>query len=522
MNNTVDPDSSATSVPTARWRRWGRRLLVTGLWGFVSLLLLFALAWQWMNWSGTRRLAAAKAQLEAAGETLDIRDLFQSLPDPPPDELNFCAVPALKDLALSVKDDDNSSGFGRKHERLLQLALPWEIAGRHRPALPEIGQALDADVWLEWLGIEPDPNETTAARLLRALEKDTELEEELAAALDRPLAQWTPAWKEREFSELPWEFDLRYYTAAWVACQYWSLRSVTAMQAGDVATAHRCARIVLRMAEAMSQEPLLLSWLYATTFSGDITNAVWEICKEQAGSVEDFARLETNLARLDYRRSSLTAYRTEMCIADRVIEWIKINGGEHLRIINSKLPLGYQWYHRAPAGWLDANSASVIEFFFNNCIIPLRDENQTFDQCGIQFERGLEKLSDRPWSSDAITLLWNPALTSNRKVLYRRKTVYSKSRVDMALLACALERHALQHGEYPESLDALHFSGGQPAPTDPISGTAYRYQRTDNGRYRLWSLGQDGKDDNGQSNLNPPISKPTHHWYLGDWVWEYP
>jgi hypothetical protein len=78
-------------------------------------------------------------------------------------------------------------------------------------------------------------------------------------------------------------------------------------------------------------------------------------------------------------------------------------------------------------------------------------------------------------------------------------------------LACALERYRLAHGQYPESLDALAPRWVAKVPADVIVGQPMRYHRTPDGRFVLWSVGWNGRDDGGAGSEG--LSDP-------DWVWE--
>ena len=94
----------------------------------------------------------------------------------------------------------------------------------------------------------------------------------------------------------------------------------------------------------------------------------------------------------------------------------------------------------------------------------------------------------------------------------------------LAIAACALERHWLAHGSYPESLAALAPEFAMPVPLDPMSGQPFRYERTVDGRFRLWSVGWNGKDDGGTVALTgTPASKSRNiNFEQGDWVWPVP
>ncbi len=70
--------------------------------------------------------------------------------------------------------------------------------------------------------------------------------------------------------------------------------------------------------------------------------------------------------------------------------------------------------------------------------------------------------------------------------------------VRLARTGLALAAYRQDHGRFPESLDALAPRYVRSVPIDPFSDTAFKYRRVDKG-YLLYSVGENGKDDNGQS-----------------------
>jgi hypothetical protein len=101
------------------------------------------------------------------------------------------------------------------------------------------------------------------------------------------------------------------------------------------------------------------------------------------------------------------------------------------------------------------------------------------------------------------------------------KAAACQTALDHAALACAIERYQLARGEYPGSLALLVPEFIDVEPTDVITGKPYRYMRTENGRYKLWSVGWNQTDENGElawNKQNPQQTDPTR----GDWVWQYP
>jgi len=99
-----------------------------------------------------------------------------------------------------------------------------------------------------------------------------------------------------------------------------------------------------------------------------------------------------------------------------------------------------------------------------------------------------------------------PNLTRAFQTLGRNQTS-----VDEAQIACTLERCRLAHGEYPEKLDALAPQFIEKIPNDIINGQPLHYRRTADGKFMLYSVGWNEKDDSGVAS--DEISQ-------GDWVWK--
>jgi hypothetical protein len=96
------------------------------------------------------------------------------------------------------------------------------------------------------------------------------------------------------------------------------------------------------------------------------------------------------------------------------------------------------------------------------------------------------------------------------------KAAVGQTVADEAVLACALERYRLANGQFPDKLDALVPSFVSQLPHDPITGEPYKYRHTDEGRFVLYSVGWNEKDDGGIPGRTDFDDKE------GDWVWQYP
>jgi hypothetical protein len=90
------------------------------------------------------------------------------------------------------------------------------------------------------------------------------------------------------------------------------------------------------------------------------------------------------------------------------------------------------------------------------------------------------------------------------------ETARLQAHVDLARAAIALELYRMEHGEYPETLDAVRPFFPKGMPLDIATMSALCYQRKEDGSFSLWSVGWDGKDDKGMAEKSPS---------MGDWVW---
>jgi hypothetical protein len=159
-----------------------------------------------------------------------------------------------------------------------------------------------------------------------------------------------------------------------------------------------------------------------------------------------------------------------------------------------------------PRGWIYQNMCAValrdqliIDSFElpNNQVLP-REVDDTMKEIETTFSG----FSPHTWLAAIVT----PNFAKAIRVMARNQTL-----VNEAFLACGLERYRLAHGQYPDSLDALVPQFAAKLPHDIIGGQPIKYHRTADGRFVLYSVGWNGKDDSGVAGKSVEE---------GDWVWE--
>jgi hypothetical protein len=176
----------------------------------------------------------------------------------------------------------------------------------------------------------------------------------------------------------------------------------------------------------------------------------------------------------------------------------------------------YVLYTFAPRGWVYQNMTAFAQLEQ----IPIETFNLASNVVSLanleKFNNALGKIarSPSPFSFLAATAAGNYIKAT--QVLLFRQTLVNES-----LIVCALERYHLAHDEYPETLDALAPQFIEKVPHDFIGGQPLKYHRTDDGKFILYSVGWNEKDDSGNPGSNKGGST---QWDVEDpdWVWKYP
>ena len=102
-------------------------------------------------------------------------------------------------------------------------------------------------------------------------------------------------------------------------------------------------------------------------------------------------------------------------------------------------------------------------------------------------------------SADALLALLAPAIVQVQTAEDR-----GTARRRLLVIGCALAVYRAEQGEYPASLDALTPGLLEKVPLDPFGDGPLIYRRTEEGGYRLYSVGENLKDDGGATYESEP------------------
>ena len=159
----------------------------------------------------------------------------------------------------------------------------------------------------------------------------------------------------------------------------------------------------------------------------------------------------------------------------------------------------------APAGWVRQNQASVVQDLLRiaDCYDPGK---RRFDLKELaELERELTNRRATPYTFLSLRIARN-CLAALKSAAYRQ------TRIDQALIVCALERYRLKHHQYPVELEEISPRVLAIRPRDVFGGREFVYRRKSPNDFLLYAVGSNGVDDGGQ-----PCD--TKHPETGDWVW---
>ena len=481
------------------------------LWTLVSLVTLYFLLIALENWTGARALAAARARIEAAGETLDFKRL---LPAPIPDSVNFCALEAL----AGITDP--------KHQPAEALtALDW---GKHHPkaktplpisSIPH-GKPADLKPWLAYLAeIAVAKADATPFDAMRALDEAFPLLKTFSdAAPTRTSALFTPPFGEGQQGG-PLAIQLPHYALIRPLAKALAFRAQLAVAAGDAAGSIHSIQACLRLVEAAFAEPVMIGLLVGESMHLPAQEAVWSLLHARLATDAQLAELQRDLARLDHHAAALQAMRGELAaITETLLSSPDVFG----LVMNaegapSQGLAGRMRRLLLPAGFIDHSAANIINVEYEHLVAPLKTGSTSAALDAVE-RVGPILMEKRGWTNPH-WILASIAVPATPNIL--RSVCFNDSINRQALIALAIERHRLATGQLPATLEALVPVYLKAVPQDLMNDQPMRY-RVDNNAYSLWSVGSDHEDNHGQL----PNKEQAHgQWradYKGDWVWHLP
>ena len=516
----ASPESPEASAPWPRLgllRRSAWGLLYRSVVGLVTPMLLFHAientrgAWAWRQ---------MRAEMKAKGECIEMACI---IPPPARDEENFYATPFWQQFNHK-KVTDAQGRTTTQWEQTTPFAYTTNFVLPQEPETVKrtVGVAKEPTdgriklaAWAAHLrfvttntgkakyggphlvfplpAVPGDP----AKDVLFALSKFDATLAEFAAAAPHPRNRY-PTHYEDGFNAL-----LPNLAALKSSVQICKLRAVARLAAGDSAGAAADTLLAFRLGESVREEPLLISQLVRFACDSIALHALWEGMADHRWDEEQLAGFQKLLDQRDHAAGIVRALEGERAFGNEAMEWMLRQRGRGLATLEQlgsgdaagqSNPLGLALV--VPSGWFRQNQVGLLRGYqeiINHARSYMAPTNRTF---ALNVDSASDDIVMRigvntsPFNMLAKMLL--PALSKAIDKANR-----AQATAGLAVVACALERHRLAHGTFPSSLAELVPAYLPAVPADWMGGQPLHYERTDNGWFRLWSIGGNGKDDGG-------------------------
>ncbi len=491
-----------------------RRVLLV----LASLLTLIALFYAVEGLRGMRVWRKTQAALEAKGEHLDWKSLA---PPPVPDAENFALTPLFAPLFDRVPIPNAKPGEVRHkprdqaaHDRLTNL----KFSGNNPPSPGSwrLAQTNNLAAWqTHYRGLTDFPTAPVAGQpgedVLLALSKFDPEMTELRAAARRPHARFPLRYEDNFAMPIPHLSVLRRFS------QIAALQATAHLSLGKTDAALEEIRLGFRLADTVATEPVLISGLVQIAIIEHNLQPVWEGLARREWPEAQLRELDKLLAARDLLAAYPRAIRGEQAFCIGGIDLLRDNPQLAASAYGElSSPAWTAILSLAPSGWLDQNKAFTVNFHqeFSLPMIDLEKRRFRFDIYQRATAAEAELHTRHPYRILGGMLL--PAVVN-----VGQKYAQSQTALDLARVACALERHRLKHGAFPETTAALIPDFLAQLPHDLMSGEPLHYRRTADGNFVLYSVGFNQTDDGGEAALTTD-KPPIPDFKRGDWVWRYP
>jgi hypothetical protein len=357
------------------------------------------------------------------------------------------------------------------------------------------------------------------------MKPDDALFEALRAASKRPYSRFPLNYESESSGSIP----LPHLAPIKGLCQRISLRTCAELAADDSDKAMADEQLILDLTDSIESEPFLVSHLVRSACFQIAIQPVWEGLAEHRWQERELETLQSRFLRYHFLDDIRIPLQTERGFIAQDVEILRTSGlglADDLGSMDMDVATPHKRFldvvgHVLPAGWyneeclaccqcFDAQMRGVIDFS-NSTIFPGRSASN--------YSTLSHKIVASPFSISIREIMAHRVMTPHLLEQWRDlpyKAAIPQTAANQAAIACALERYRLANGQYPENLAVLAPTVMKKLPNDVINGEPYHYHPTKDGRYVLYSIGWNGKDENGIPG------RSVFDMHAGDWVWSFP
>lgn len=498
-----------------------RRLLITMAWAASIIALYYGL----VDWQGRRAWNEYRHNYEGHVASLQWADY---IPKSIPDSENFAATP----FAEALFKHNNDTNFlldrdawsrawtmiknppkksGEAYQQKYQDLVAWQEAF----AAVESGEGKHIDEF-RTDKLDLTSRAQAAPAVLSGLQDDDAAFNELRAASSRPEARYPVVYNMKN----PMATLLPHLAKIKGICQRLELKACAELAAGQNEKALDDVKLMMRVSDSLKSEPFLITYLVRIACTHITMVPIWEGLAEHRWADGQLQQLQSRLEQYDFLADFHLPMQGERAMGIFAMDLLK---GRGLGLLAdwqengpSKPMLNFVGRF-VPAGWYDQEKLHYCmgaDALFKGIMdLPSRRVYPSLISANVAERNNFHTnvFMDAVVYHRIFSMLLTPALAR-----IPTKSAVTQAYTDEATIACGLERYRLANGQFPDSLDALAPRFINRLPNDVITGDPYKYRRTDDGRFVLYSVGWNEKDDGGVPG------KVRFDETEGDWVWEYP
>ena len=275
-------------------------------------------------------------------------------------------------------------------------------------------------------------------------------------------------------------------------------------------------QLLLRLDDKLQQEPLLIEHLVGLAVAALTLQPIYEGLAQHRWNDAQLAELASTLAAKDFLADYQHAMRGERVYAiDALENQRNTREGKTMETSDNKTTVTTTSLRLMPSAFFYQSELAFAQMY-QQYILPLVNlTNRVVAPAALRQTQAEVQAQMRHYSPYKVRALMVFQAISKRMITYAK----IQTSIDLARVACALERYRLAHREYPEMLDALVPQLIEKLPHDIINGQPLHYRRTEGGQFILYSVGWNETDDGGTVAFTKsgPVDRDK-----GDWVWQYP
>jgi hypothetical protein len=504
----------SSNPPPNRFRRLLRRSFVGLCWGATVIALCYGLTdvRGWLGWRNYCRKCAA------LGASLDLKSYT---PKEIPDADNFAAIPLVqswfdREDTNCVFDLDHFNGVtnsgtlmparGGDQTHFCDL-VAWRAAFAAGPeaAAQPANRALSGQ-------FDAPSRAAAAPAVLEALQDDAAVFDELRRASSRADARYSIEYKLDD----PWSVRLPHLRRIKQCCSRLELKACAELALNHTTNALADIKLSLYLADSAKTEPFLISWLVRLACVQVALDPVWEGLAEHRWSAAQLRELQSLFEPYDFYPALENNLRAERAAGAFAVDLIQRKGLPALAGNSDFVVPRWSIARLIPSGWYYQEKLQycrLLDLRFKGAW-DAAARRVSPQQVAANAAAGQKLLSGNFWPVVQHRLIAKRLLRQSDRTVFRGAALQVSAH--QAAIACALERYRLARGQYPEQLQSLVPEFMSALPKDVITGQPYKYRRTADGQFILYSVGWNEKDDGGVPG------KTLFDQTQGDWVWEYP